>query len=73
MAVRKAARASRSTRLYASMDGVADRTRLHTHRVVHRMLRHAAQWGVVHANVASMVDAPRVKAEEIEILTAQQV
>jgi integrase len=68
-------RAADLQRLYAAMaqDGLADRTRLHTHRVVHRMLRHATQWGVVHQNVATLVDAPNVKAKEIEILTAQQV
>jgi integrase len=61
--------------LYAAMAaaGLAEQTRLHTHRVAHRMLRHATQWGVVHQNVASLVDAPSVKAKEIEVLTAQQI
>src|SRR5262249_35074755 len=61
--------------IYAAMaaDGMADRTRLHTHRVLHRMLRHAAQWGVVHQNVATLVDAPTVRAKEIEILSPQGV
>jgi hypothetical protein len=33
--------------VYAAMakDGLADRTRLHLHRVVHVMLKHATQWG----------------------------
>ena len=61
--------------VYASMaqDGLADRTRLHLHRVIHNVLKHAVQWGVVSRNVASMVDAPRVKAREIEILTPAQI
>jgi integrase len=61
--------------LYAAMAraGLADRTRLHTHRVVSTMLKHAMQWGVVARNVATMVDAPRVKAQEIEILNPAQV
>ena len=61
--------------VYAAMaaDGLADRTRLHLHRVVHVMLKHATQWGVVPRNVADIVDAPRVRAQEIEILTAGQV
>jgi integrase len=61
--------------VYAAMAraGLADRTRLHLHRVVHTMLKHAMQWGVVSRNVASMVDAPRVKAQEIEVLTPAQV
>ena len=68
-------RAADLQNLYAVMakDGLADRTRLHTHRVAHRMLRHAAQWGVVHQNVAALVDAPAVRVTEIEILTAQEV
>ena len=59
--------------IYAAMSGHADRTRLHVHRVVHRMLRHATQWGVVTTNVATMVDAPRVKAKEIETLSTAQI
>ena len=43
------------------------------HRVIHTMLKHALQWGVVARNVATMVDAPRVTAGEIEILTPAQV
>jgi integrase len=58
--------------LYASLK-VADRTRLHAHRVIHRMLGHAAQWSVVHQNVATLVDAPAVKSTEIGILTAAQI
>jgi integrase len=37
------------------------------------MLRHAAQWSVVHHNVATLVDAPSVKSTEIEILTAAEI
>jgi integrase len=61
--------------IYAAMarEGRADRTRLHAHRVISTMLKHAAQWGVVSRNVANVVDAPRVKAKEIEILTPAQV
>src|SRR5262249_54579026 len=61
--------------LYAAMaaDGLADRTRLQLHRIVHVMLKHAAQWGVVPRNFAAMVDAPRVKSLEIEILSPAQV
>jgi integrase len=53
--------------------GLADRTRLHLHRVIHTMLKHAVQWGVVARNVAGLVDAPRVKGKEIEILSPAQV
>jgi integrase len=53
--------------------GLAARTVLHVHRAVHRMLRHAAQWGVVHQNVATLVDAPSVPDTEIDILTSGEV
>jgi integrase len=61
--------------IYAAMakDGLADLTRLHLHRVVSTMLKHAMQWGVVARNVAGMVDAPRVKARELEVLSPDQV
>jgi integrase len=60
---------------YAAMaaKGLAPRTRLHLHRVAHRMLKHAVKWGTAARNVASMVDAPRVRAREIEILNAEQL
>ena len=54
-------------------DGLADRTRLHVHRVVFTLLKHATQWGVISRNVASLVDAPRVKALELEILTPEEI
>jgi integrase len=61
--------------IYADMAeaGLADRTRLHVHRVVHRMLGHAAKWGSVTRNVATLVDAPTVASREVEILTAPQI
>jgi integrase len=61
--------------IYAAMAeaGLADQTRLHVHRVASRMLGHAQQWGVVASNVAAMVDAPRVLAHEIEILTPAEI
>jgi integrase len=68
-------RAADLQRVYAAMarDGLADRTRLHCHRVVHLMLRHATQWGVVHQNVASLLDAPANRGKEIDVLTPAQV
>jgi integrase len=61
--------------VYAAMarDGLADRTRLHLHRIVRGMLKHACQWGVVVRNVADMLDAPRVRAHEIEVLSPDKV
>jgi integrase len=61
--------------IYAAMakDKLSERTRLHAHRTVSRMLGHAVQWGVVVRNVATMVDAPRVPQHEIEVLTPAEV
>src|SRR5262245_44482778 len=61
--------------VYAAMaaDGLADRTRLHLHRITRSMLKHAAQRGVLARNVADMLDAPRVRATEVEILPPAQV
>jgi integrase len=61
--------------VYATMAraGLSDRTRLHAHRVVSTMLKHATKWGVAARNVATIADAPKVKAREVEILTSAQV
>jgi integrase len=45
----------------------------HVHRVLHRALGHAATWGIVSQNVASLVAPPPVPDEEIKILTEQQI
>jgi len=53
--------------------GLAARTVGHVHRVLHRALGHAAQWGVVQQNVASLVSPPRVPSTEIEALSPKQI
>jgi integrase len=45
----------------------------HVHRVLHRALGHAATWGVVSQNVASLVAPPPVPRSEIAILTEEQI
>ena len=45
----------------------------YTHRVLHRMLGHAATWGVVATNVAALVRPPPVTESEIMILTEEQI
>jgi integrase len=45
----------------------------HVHRVLHRALGHAATWGVVSQNVASLVAPPPVPDDEIKILTEDQI
>jgi hypothetical protein len=45
----------------------------HVHRVLHRALGHAATWGVVSQNVASLVAPPPVPDDEIQILAEEQI
>lgn len=45
----------------------------HVHRVLHRALGHAATWGVVSQNVATLVSPPPVPDTEIAILTEDQI
>jgi integrase len=52
---------------------LAPRTVGHCHRVLHRALGHAATWGVVVQNVASVVNPPRVPDSEITILSEDQI
>ena len=62
--------------LYAKLlreDGLAPRTVGHVHRLLHRALGHAATWGVVQQNVASLVSPPRVVSTEIEIIREQEI
>ena len=52
---------------------LAPRTVGHVHRVLHRALGHAAVWGVIGQNVASLISPPRVPDIEIQIITEQQI
>ena len=45
----------------------------YVHRVMHRMLGHAATWGVVATNVAALVSPPKTPEGEISILTEEQI
>jgi integrase len=74
MAIQKL-RAADLQAVYAAMaaDELADRTRLHLHRITRVMLKHGVQWGIIPRNVADMVDAPRVRTDEVQILTAGEV
>jgi integrase len=74
-------RAVHLSELYATLlrsggrDGLALSARSvgHVHRVLHRALGHAATWGVVSQNVASLVAPPPVPDDEIKILTEEQI
>jgi integrase len=59
---------SRLLRDEGEEDGLAPRTVGHIHRIVHRALGHAVQWGLLRQNPTDVVDPPRVADTEIEIL-----
>ena len=52
---------------------LAPRTVGHVHRVLHRALGHAATWGVISQNVASLVSPPRVPDTGIQIISEEQI
>jgi integrase len=52
---------------------LAPRTVGHVHRLLHRALGHAATWGLVPQNVASVVNPPKVADSELTILTEDQI
>lgn len=52
--------------------GLAPRTVGHVHRVLHRVLGHAAEWGVIQSNIASTVTPPRVDSTEVEVMSPDQ-
>jgi integrase len=52
---------------------LSTRTVGHAHRVLHRALQMAVETEVLARNVASIISPPKVEADEIEILTAEQI
>jgi len=60
--------------LYSTLGkaGLAARTIGHVHRLLHRALGHAGTWGIAQQNVASLVQPPKVQADEVAILTEDQ-
>ena len=63
----------REARSETNTKGLAPRTVGHVHRVLHRALGHAATWGVIQQNVASLVSPPRVASTEIEIIRENEI
>ena len=63
----------REPRSKTNANGLAPRTVGHVHRLLHRALGHAATWGVVVQNVASLVSPPRVPSTEIEIIREEEI
>jgi integrase len=60
--------------LYADLhQRLAPRTIKHVHRLLHRVLGHAAKWGTIKRNVASLVDAPKVPVTEAAVLRLEEI
>jgi integrase len=55
-----------------SEQALSPRTIGHVHRVMHKVLKVAVEWGVTHRNVASVATPPKVPHAEIEILSRDQ-
>jgi len=53
--------------------GLSPRTTGHVHRVLHKALAVAVDWELIAGNPADRVKPPRVVANEVEILTEDQV
>lgn len=52
---------------------LAPRTIKHVHRLLHRVLGHAAKWGVIKRNVVALVDAPKVPVTEAPALQLTEI
>jgi integrase len=64
--------AGRPARDDKETSGLAPRTIGHVHRVIHKALVVAVDWGVVQRNVADAVKPPKVTSTEIEIIDETQ-
>jgi integrase len=70
----QAIRAEDLNKLYADLHlKLAPRTIKHVHRLLHRVFGHAAKWGNVKRNVASLVDAPKAPATEAPALQLAEI
>jgi integrase len=52
--------------------GLSPRTVGHIHRLLHRALGHAVQWGLLTVSPVNAIEPPPVEGTEIEILTEEQ-
>jgi integrase len=60
--------------LYAGLhQRLSPRTIKHVHRLLHRILGHAAKWGVIKRNVVALVDAPKVPVTEAPALQLTEI
>lgn len=52
--------------------GLAPRTVGHVHRLMHKALKVAVEWGVIQRNAAEVARPPKLERTEIEILSVEQ-
>ena len=52
--------------------GLAPRTVGHVHRLMHKALKVAVEWGVIQRNAAAVARPPKLERTEIEILSVEQ-
>jgi len=52
--------------------GLAPRTVGHVHRLIHKALKVAVEWGVIQRNAAAVARPPKLDATEVEILSVEQ-
>lgn len=52
--------------------GMSPTTANHMHAMIHKALDQAVRWGVVARNVADLVDPPKVKRQEMKVLSGEQ-
>src|ERR1700693_208662 len=53
--------------------GLSARTVGHVHRVIHKALQVATEWGVISRNAANIAKPPKVQSTEVETLSEGQV
>ena len=53
--------------------GLSSTSVAHLHAVLHRALKQATQWGLVARNVATLVTPPRIRRQEMQALSPEQV
>jgi integrase len=63
------------TRFYSERQasGLAPRTVLQLHRLIHAALKQAVRWDLVARNVAGLVDPPRAPRLDVQTYTAEEV
>ncbi len=54
-------------------EGLAERTIISFHKIIHRALEQAVKWQIVRLNVSNGVDKPKVKKNKTQVLNEKEV